>query len=177
MNVALVSAAGLAVLAVGAFFVLFRRMVLRGKEPQTDLEWCREFSIARYRPMERLFVEEDYDFLASQPGFHPRISRKLKAERRRVFRHYLRCIRRDFDRLSAAAKMVLVHAAQDRPDLATALMKQRLVFNYAMAMVQFRLALQTLGIGTVDVRRLVSSLEAMRSELRQLTQQVQPVGI
>jgi hypothetical protein len=91
-----------------------------------------------------------------------------------VFRHYLRCLRRDFDRLTTAAKMVLVHAAQDRPDLATTLLKQRLVFNYAMLVVECRLGLQTLGIGTVDVRRLVSSLEAMRDQLRQLTQRVQP---
>lgn len=174
MNLALAGAAVLVMLAALAFFVLFRRLISREKEAPADLEWCREFSIARYRPMERLFVEEDYDFLAAQPGFHPRISRKLQAERRRVFRHYLRCLRRDFDRLTTAAKMVLVHASQDRPDLATTLMKQRLVFNYAMLVVECRLALQTLGIGTVDVRRLVSSLEAMRDQLRQLTQRVQP---
>jgi hypothetical protein len=123
--------------------------------------------------MERLFVEEDYDFLAEQPGFHPGIYRKLQAERRRVFRHYLRCLRRDFDRLSAGAKVVLVHAAEDRPDLATTLFKQRCLFNYAMAVVQVRLVLQTMGIGRVDVQRLVSPLEAMRSQLRQ----AQPVAI
>jgi hypothetical protein len=127
--------------------------------------------------LERLFVEDDYDFLAAQPGFHPRISRKLQIERRRVFRHYLRCLRHDFDRLSAAAKTVLVHATQDRPDLATTLLKQRMVFSYAMLMVELRLALQTVGIGHVDVRRLVASLEAMRDQLRQLTQQAQPAAI
>jgi len=166
----------LALVAV-AFFFVFRRLVSRHKEADADLEWCRDFSIARYRPMERLFVEDDYDFLAAQPGFHPRISRKLQTERRRVFRHYLRCLRRDFDRLSTAAKMVLVHAAEDRPDLATTLLKQRMVFRYAMLVVEFRLTLQTLGIGKVDVRRLVSSLEAMRDQLRQLTQHAQVAEI
>ena len=94
-----------------------------------------------------------------------------------MFRHYLRCLRRDFDRLSAGAKVVLVHAAEDRPDLATTLLKQRWLFNYAMLVVQVRLALQTIGIGRVDVRRLVSSLEAMRDQLRQLTPQAQPSAI
>ncbi|MGA2328510.1 MAG: hypothetical protein ABSH05_19715 [Bryobacteraceae bacterium] len=177
MNFAFAGAAALAVLAAIAFFFLFRQLISRHKGADADLEWCRDFSIARYRPMERLFVEDDYDFLAAQPGFHPRISRKLQAERRRVFRHYLRCLRRDFDRLSAAAKTVLVHAAQDRPDLATTLLKQRMVFSYAMLVVEFRLALQTLGIGRVDVRRLVTSLEAMRDQLRQLTQHAQPSEI
>ncbi len=175
MNMTLVGAAGAAVLAVGVFFLLFRTIVRRRKETDSDFEWCRDFSIARYRPMERLFVEEDYDFLSSQPGFHPSISRKLRSERRRIFRHYLRCLRRDFDRLLSAAKLVLVHAAQDRPDLAKMLVRQRLVFQYAMWTVQVRLVLQTLGIGTVDVRRLVASLEGMRNELRQLTALVQPV--
>lgn len=177
MNFAYAGAAVLTVLTGIAFFFLFRRLISRHKEAEADLEWCRDFSIARYRPMERLFVEDDYDFLAAQPGFHPRISRKLQSERRRVFRHYLRCLRRDFDRLSTAAKTVLVHAAQDRPDLATTLLKQRLLFSYAMLVVEFRLGLQTLGIGRVDVRRLVSSLEAMRDQLRQLTQHAQPAGI
>ncbi|HOK47963.1 MAG TPA: hypothetical protein PLK67_18600, partial [Bryobacteraceae bacterium] len=112
---------------------------------------------------------------AAQPGFHPKISKKLQAERRRVFRHYLRCLRRDFDRLSTAAKMVMLSASQDRPDLAGLLLKQRLIFNYAMLMVELRLALQTIGIGRGDVRRLLSSLETMREQLRQLTQAVQPV--
>ncbi len=175
MNVALASAVVLALLVGLAFLLLFRRLTARDGDEQVDLEWCREFSIARYRPMERLFVEEDYDFLAAQPGFHPKISKKLQAERRRVFRHYLRCLRRDFDRLSTAAKMVMLSASQDRPDLAGLLLKQRLIFNYAMLMVELRLALQTIGIGRVDVRRLVSSLETMREQLRQLTQAAQPV--
>jgi hypothetical protein len=177
MSSVYVGAVMLLALVAVAFFFVFRRLVSRHKEADADLEWCRDFSIARYRPMERLFVEDDYDFLASQPGFHPRISRKLQTERRRVFRHYLRCLRRDFDRLSTAAKMVLVHAAEDRPDLATTLLKQRLVFRYAMLVVEFRLTLQTLGIGKVDVRRLVSSLEAMRDQLRQLTQHAQVAEI
>ncbi|MGO9094580.1 MAG: hypothetical protein ACLQGV_05100 [Bryobacteraceae bacterium] len=173
MNVAFVGSVILAVLFGVAFFQLFNRLILRQKETRADVEWCRDFSIARYRPMERLFVEEDYDFLSEQPGFHPGIFRKLQAERRRVFRHYLRCLRRDFDRLSAGAKLVLVHSAEDRPDLATTLLKQRWLFNYAMAVVQVRLVLQTMGIGRVDVHRLVSPLEAMRSQLRQ----AQPVAI
>ena len=173
MNLALVVSAGVGVLAVGAFFLLFRHILARNRNSEVSPEWCRDFSIARYRPMERLFVEEDYDFLASHPGFHPGISRKLRAERRQIFRHYLRCLRRDFDRLLAAAKLVLVHASKDRPELATPLFKQRLVFQYAMFMVEVRLALQALGLGTVDVRGLVGSLESMRDQLRMLTQLVQ----
>ena len=174
-NYALVGCIALAIAAV--FFVLFRRLMSRGRNAAPDLAWSSDFSIAKYRPMERLFLEEDYDFLAAQPGFHPRISRKLQAERRRVFRHYLRCLRRDFDRLSNTAKLLMLHAPQDQPELARSIVRQRLVFSYAIAVVEFRLALQSVGLGTVDVRRLVDAVESMRDQLRRLSQQVieQPV--
>lgn len=170
MNFALSGAAALLVLAAVAFLFLFRRLISRQRDEHLDLEWCRQFSIAKYRPMERLFADDDYEFLAAQPGFHPRIYRKLQAERRRVFRRYLRCLSHDFNRLSTVAKLLLLHAPQDRPDLASTLLKQKLIFSYAMAAVQCRLVLQTLGLGTVDVRRLVAALEAMRQQLGQLSQ-------
>ena len=168
MSYALVGALVLAILAV-LFFILFRRLIAGEKDAHADLEWSNEFSIAKYRPMERLFLEEDYDFLAAQPGFHPKIFRKLQAERRRVFRHYLRCLRRDFGRLYSAAKALLLDAPADRPDLAKTLLKQRLTFNYAMATVEVSLLLQSFGIGTVDVRRLVDAVEGMRQQLRYLS--------
>ncbi len=177
MNLTLAGAAVLAIAAAFCFYFLFRHLIARNRSTNTDLEWCRDFSIARYRPMERLFAEEDYDFLAAQPGFHPGIYRKLQTERRRVFRHYLRCLNRDFDRLMGATKLLLVHAQQDRSDLAAAMLKQRLIFTYALTAVHVRLTLQGMGIGTVDVRRLVGALESMRDQLRLVAQRVQPAAI
>jgi hypothetical protein len=172
MNPVLIVAAALAVLVAIALLFMVRRLTSRAGEAQADLGWSSEFSIAKYRPMERLFLEEDYDFLAAQPGFHPKIYRKLQAERRRVFRHYLRCVERDFERLSTAARTLLLMAPQDRPDLARAILKQRLLFSYAMFTVRVRLQLQTLGIGSVDVRKLVAAIEGMRDQLRRLSQAV-----
>jgi hypothetical protein len=172
MNLALAGAAAFVVLAALAFLLLFRRLIARERDAQTDLTWCRDFSAARYRPMERLFAEQDYEFLSSQPGFHPRLYRKLQAERRKVFRQYLRCLRRDFSRLSSAARFLMVHASEDRPDLASSLLKQRAVFTYAMLAIQCRLVLQPVGI-RVDVRPLVQSLDLMRDQLRLLSQRAQ----
>ncbi len=39
------------------------------------------------------------------------------------------------------------------------------IFTYAMAAVEFRLVLQSMGIGTVDVRRLVDAVDGMREQL------------
>lgn len=175
MNYIVVCAVALAAVTVLAFLMIFRRLVVRDRQPQIDLEWCRQFSLAKYRPMERLFDEEDYEFLAAQPGFHPRITRRLRAERRKVFRCYLRSLSHDFERLSAAVRVLTLHAQHDRSEAASLLFKQKLVFQFAITMVRCRLVLQTLGIGTVDVRPLVSSLEALRDQLRQLSYNLQPV--
>ena len=172
MNYALVTGAVLAVLAGVAFLLLFRRLRERTESAQTDLGWSSEFSIHKYRPMERLFLEEDYDFLAAQPGFRPKIYGRLQTERRRVFRHYLRCLRKDFNRLSTAAKTLLLMAPQDRPELARNILKQRMLFSYALWTVEARLALQTVGLGTVDVRQLVGVMESMMEQLRYLSQSV-----
>jgi hypothetical protein len=118
--------------------------------------------------MERLFSDADYRFLAAQPGYSPEMARRLKVQRRRIFRHYLRCLGRDFQRLHTAARFLLLHSPQDRPDLVLALFRQRLVFRYALMMVNGRLVLQTLGVGTVDVSGLVQALESMGSQFRQL---------
>jgi hypothetical protein len=177
MNYIVVGAVALAVLTAFGFLVIFRRLAIRDRQPQVDIEWCRQFSPAKYRPMERLFDESDYDFLSAQPGFHPRITRRLRAERRKVFRCYLRCLSRDFDKLSAAVRVLMLHAPHDRSEAASALFRQRMIFDYAMIMVRFRLVLQTFGIGTVDVHRLVASLEAMRDQLRQLSYSVQPASL
>src|SRR5215471_20655160 len=58
-----------------------------------------EFSLARYEPMGRLLAEEDFVFLAAQPGYRPEIGAKLRRERRQIFRLYLRELSRDFHRL------------------------------------------------------------------------------
>jgi hypothetical protein len=169
MSIALSVAAAMVVLLVIAFVVVMTGFARRKPEPAADLDWCRTFSVAKYRPMERLFVQEDYEFLSSQPGFKPEIYRRLQAERRRVFRRYLRSLSGDFDRLLGVAKTLILNSAEDRPDLAKMLMRQRLTFSYALATVHMRLALQGLGLGTVDVRPLVGALDSLRLELRSLS--------
>jgi len=177
MNALVAAAAGFTLLLAVAFVLLFRKLAspARGARPSPD--WWRTFSLEKYRPMERLFLQEDFEFLSSQPGFSPKLARRLRAERRRIFRRYLRSLSRDFDRLYAAIKLFMLDSAQDRPDLALVLFKQRLMFHYALAAVHCRLALQTLGLGTVDARGLVNVVAVMRDQLHALSPQpaVQPV--
>ncbi len=175
MSTAVAAAAVLLVLIAVAFVLLFRKLASPGRDPLPEADWWANFSLEKYRPMERLFAPEDYEFLAAQPGFTPALARRLQVERRRILRKYLRCLARDFDRFYKATKLLLLTAEHDRSDLALALFRQRLSFQLALAGVHAQLALQTLGLGTVRVHGLVAALERMREQLRMLT--ARPVAV
>jgi hypothetical protein len=149
------------VVAVG-ILVLVRKLAGPATVSECDPEWIANFSVARYRPMLRLLDEADYKFLASQPGYSKKYISRLRSERRAIFRAYLRNLVRDFHRLHMAARMVLIYAPQDRPELAMTLVRQRLTFTAAILSIECRLLLHTFGVGTVDVRSLIGALDNMR---------------
>jgi hypothetical protein len=169
MNLILFGATLAGLVLALAFVVVFRKLLSPRKCLPPQGAWLDGLSVDRYRPMERLLDDEDYRFLASQPGFSPKLGRCLRAQRRKAFRGYLRCLRRDFDRICVAIQLLLVNAQQDRPDLAATLFKQRALFAGGLLMVECRLLLHACGWGTVDVRNLIAVLDTMRVELRQLT--------
>jgi hypothetical protein len=156
--------------SVGAMILLLvRRLTSPGSVSECDPEWVANFSLATYRPMLRLLAEDDYRFYASQPGITPKAVEQLRKERRRVFKSYLRNLVRDFHRLHLAARMTLIYSAQDRPDLAQALLRLRLIFTWAVLMVEFRLVLHAFGFGAVDARKLLGALDSMRLNVNVMT--------
>ena len=168
MNIAIVVATLLTGGTAVAMFLLLRTLASPHRFQAVSTEWLARFSISRYRPMERLFSEEDFRFLAAQEGCRSSVARRLRRERARVFRSYLNCLRADFGRLEAAVAMYMAACTRDRPDLAKALLKRRLVFAYAVAAAELRLVLYRFGLGTVDVHSLVVSLDGMRLHLGQM---------
>ena len=159
------------------FLVLFRKVILSTRKMNaTNLDWISDFSVARYRPMERLLAEEDYRFLESQPAINRATVRRFRAERRAIFRQYLRCLSEDFDRLCGTVQALTLASGEDRPDLAVALAKSRLSFACARLAVQMRLICHWMGFGGVEIRGLVDSLEATWSELQHLVPAVQLQG-
>ncbi|MGA2135700.1 MAG: hypothetical protein ABSH50_25695 [Bryobacteraceae bacterium] len=156
-------------LAVGAVLViLFRRLMAGPKSLPVSVDWINDLSIARYRPMERLLSEDDYRFLSSQTGVSKKTLRRMRAERRKVFRGYLACLRKDFSLVGAALRMMMMYSAQDRGDLAGILYKQQALFAVGMLAVEWRLLLHACGVGRVDVSGLVLAMENMRLELRHM---------
>jgi hypothetical protein len=165
----ILSVIGLSCLAVGvAIALLLRRLIVGPKTLPVSVDWINDLSAIRYRPMERLLSAEDERFLARQPGCNRKMVRRMRSERRKLFRNYLACLSTDFGRVSAALRLIMTHAAQDRPDLAGILYKQQVLFIIGLLNVQWRLVLHTLGLGTVDVSGLVNAMEFMRLELRQM---------
>lgn len=167
MSVVLWTATGLVLLVAGAFLWTFRLTITSGKRAASDLTGLRQFSIEKYRAMQRLLGGEDYEFLRNQPGFSPKVAGRFRTNRRRVLRLYLADLGRDFENIYAVAKLCLLHSAEDKPGLALALLRQKWTFNYAITLAHVRLMLQPLGLGRLDTRALVDAVDAMYGQLRQ----------
>jgi hypothetical protein len=149
-------------------WVLVRQIASAGKTLPVTAEWIDELSIERYRPMLRLLDGADLRFLRSQPGFTPSMVSRLRTQRCKVFRGYLRCLSTDFGRVCGAVKLLMLQSRRDRPDLAAVLIRSQVVFATSMLVVHARLFCYRLGICAVDVSELVRTFDLMRGELRQL---------
>lgn len=119
----------------------------------------------RYRPMLRLLSDDDLAFISA----NKKLQRKLRAKRRQLFRGYLRCLTRDYRQLLAGVRQAMVQSGVDRPDLAWALAKNRILFAAAICKIEFRLALHATGMGAVDVSGLVDAVEALRGQVSVLS--------
>jgi hypothetical protein len=156
---------------IAIFALLFRALASRAVQTTCSLEWLDSFSLENYAPMQRLLDDGDVEFLASQPGYRPEIGKRLMAERRKIFRGYLRLLILDFNQLIGLGKLMVVYAAEDRSELARALWRRQISFHVAVFAVQCKLALHPLGWSTVDVRKLVQTLETMRDQIQALASQ------
>ena len=165
-----VVAALMALLPIGVALVFLFRTLSSRRNVDISVGGPLVLSPGKYRPMERLLQPDDFQFLAAQRGYSPQLGRRFRTERRRVFRAYLRSLKRDFDTVSLTFRTLILHSAEDRGDLAAALIRQRLLFAFAMLAVEGRLLLHAAGVDrvTIDVSGVVESLETMQAQMRAL---------
>jgi hypothetical protein len=156
-------------LLLAGFAALFLRLASRFDAQQCSAEWLDRFSLEVYAPMMRLLAKSDLDFLASQPGYRPEIGARLMAERRRIFRAYLRLLVRDFNQLMRIGKLMVVYSSRDQQEFARSLVRQQVKFYARVCALQIQLGLYPLGWTVVDVRGLLAALGAMRTQVGQLT--------
>src|SRR5579884_1899439 len=100
------------VLALGAGLAGALRKLLYPRPesfpPDFDVQLLRRSAAESYQPMSRLFAEEDFVFLSR---LQPRLLSRLRQQRRRVMRAYLRELRAEFERIYAFCRALALNSS------------------------------------------------------------------
>ena len=160
--------AAVVVVAVAAALGAVVPMILRRSQASAelpDLVHCLQFDLQRYRPMERLATRDDLVFLSSVPGFDLRRVGALRAERKRIFSRYLQNLETDFSQMHLLARMLLVASQEDRPELASELMRQQWAFRKAALRIRLRLWMPGFRVAERELSKAFGLLEQTHAEL------------
>lgn len=161
------------VLAFVGLIFLFVPILLRLFRPsqvsELTVEWLESFHVACYAPMKGLLGSEDFEFLATQPGYSPALLRKLRRERLRIFRQYLDRMIVDFNRLYKLASLMIGQSSTDQSAVYSRLLKLRLNFGLAIMRVEISYTIARIGTRPAGVEALLQTLDAMSSQLAELS--------
>lgn len=149
------------VLVAPILFKLFRKCSLDEITP----EWLENFSPSSYYPMQGLLADEDFRFLSRQPGFDFSLYRKLRRERLLIFRQYLCRLIVDFNRLHAAARVLVAHGQEDASNVLVSLIWLKVRFSAAVFQAEGSYLLCRLGIGSLAAQSVILRLEEMSAQL------------
>ncbi len=151
------------ILAVG----LRLKWILTAVLPNSGSE---ERSLSFYAPMERLLSESDFRFLKGRTEIPNATIRRLRSDRRKLFRKYLGYLSVDFTGIVTELRAMMLDSDVSRPDLVRSLIWMQVVFAFAVLAIEARLALHACGIHTVSISaaRLTEGLASMRLELRHM---------
>jgi hypothetical protein len=140
-----------------------------GGEP-VGFEPARHASLLHSVQVARLLRRDDFDFLAGQRGYKPKIGSKLRRDRERVCRLYLKELAHEFHRLHAQARELAAASPEPHPGIVRTLL--RLQANFWLGILQIEL---TFAAGRVyrlvaiharppdvDLGGLLECIEALR---------------
>lgn len=113
-----------------------------------------------YRPIERLFSDEDERFLTSRGLLTPERRKQLHRSRTKVMKLYLSQFRADFHEAWGVCRL-LAPFSED-PDFGVTLVRQLVTFYKLYSQVQVRLWLHAYSPGDLGVSELVNSLRQVR---------------
>lgn len=165
MNFPTFAISAAAVLTV-AFGLLIRSLFLRHPDIEGAAEWLADFSLEKYRPMQRLLNEWDFEFLAKQPGYTVQIEARLRRQRRQIFRMYLRQLYGDFNRLLSIGRFMVLASPEDRSDLEQTMTQLRFRFYWNWVCAQIFISIHPLPAGSASARKLVGALELLQESLQ-----------
>ena len=157
----------------------FRLMIASNANSGAKLEQLLsgESLADRYRPMERLLRSSDWAYLSKQPGFTPAKIRKIRSQRRGIFRQYLAGMNGDFSALCLLVRALMVQSPVDRSDLASALGGIQRAYYSSVIKIQVKLVAQAIGVSSaeIDTTALTRVLERLAEEARSLSASESPV--
>lgn len=138
--------------------------LFRGCSTNDTWESLESFSPSTYYPMQRLLADEDFRFLARQPGFDLSLYRKLRRERMLIFRQYLGSLISDFNRLHAAARFLISHSPEDHSEVLLRLVKLRFRFTFSVMRAEISFYSCWLGLSSLAAHAAIARLEEMSNE-------------
>ena len=158
-------ATALALLTIAAGFAAFLFALYRRASGAhaPGPSWLDDFSLDKYRPLERLFDPADLECVTSHPGYTASLGRKLASSRRVAARLYLSELTVDFDRLFRMGRALLAESREDRPDFAASLVHLWFVFHLRVATLRLRLRLAPLGLALNRPAGLLEAVGRMRN--------------
>lgn len=142
------------------------RLFKRARPEEISAEWLQSFSPSIYEPMQHLMNAEDFAFLSRQPGFDLSLYRKLRRDRLRIFRQYLKRMILDFNQLHLAARLAISEQPGDHSALLPSLIALKLRFSAAVLAAEFRCVLCFFGVKTLEARSLLLQLEALNQQFQ-----------
>jgi len=128
---------------------------------RTDLSW------RDYRPLQRLLDPADFEFLRRRGVAEAKI-RKLRRERRQIYRLCLRSLAADFNSIQHRLSFFLVQATEDRPDLAAELARQKVRFYRNLFIAEAWLAVHACGVDRMPAVDLLRPFVVLQEQLEQL---------
>lgn len=131
-------------------------------------EWFEQFSSFRYLPMRRLLASEEEEFWMQSTDGSPSRREEFRAERRRLFREYLRLISSDFGRLSQGVRLAVVHASEDRSAEISQLLGLEWSLRKLLWQAELSLMFHWLGVKPVDATQLINALQGFEFSLREM---------
>jgi hypothetical protein len=128
---------------------------------RADLSW------RDYKPIQRLLDPADFEFLRRRGVAEVKI-RKLRRERREIYRLCLRSLAEDFQKVQRTLTVVMVQSPVDRPDLAAEMARQKAAFYRNLVLAEAGLVWHACGFDHVPSVDLVNPFIALQDQLRQM---------
>ncbi len=125
----------------------------------------RESLVSYYRPLRLLLDPDELAHAKSLAGDDHAAWRRFRRQRIRAFRCYLRDLEVDFRRLEFKLRYLLLAASASDAQWVHQLNRLRAQFALRLFVLEFRLLLFSLGLGTINASALLEAMERMEQAL------------